>query len=180
MDASFTKLSKLLSLVLRHKPQAIGISLDEAGWVDVEELINAINASGQQIDHELLVRIVRENDKQRFAFSEDGLQIRANQGHSVEIDLGLSPAEPPALLFHGTVGNFLDSIRVKGLIAGKRQHVHLSADMQTATIVGKRRGIPVVLTVDAGRMAADGMQFFVSQNGVWLTSHVPVTYINFP
>lgn len=180
MDSSLASVSKFLSLVLRHQPQQIGISPDNAGWVAITELLEAANASGTRLDVDLLLRVVHENDKQRFAISSDGKSIRANQGHSIRVDLGLTPTVPPATLYHGTVARFLDGIRAKGLLAGGRQHVHLSADRHTAEIVGKRRGEPVVLLIDAERMARDATDFFLSQNGVWLTPHVPVEYIEFP
>jgi putative RNA 2'-phosphotransferase len=180
MDSSLVRLSKFLSLVLRHEPQVIGLSVDDAGWVVITELLEAANASGTKLDFDLLLRVVHENDKQRFAISPDGKSIRANQGHSIHVDLGLTPTEPPATLYHGTVATFLDGIRAKGLLPGSRRHVHLSADSFTAEIVGKRRGEPVILLIDAERMANDAIHFFLSQNGVWLTAHVPVGYIEFP
>lgn len=180
MDSPVISVSKFLSLVLRHQPQQIGISLDDAGWVEISELLEAANVSGTKLDVDLLLRVVHENDKQRFAISPDGKFIRANQGHSVPVDLGLTPTKPPATLYHGTVAKFLDGIRAKGLIAGNRRQVHLSADRQTAEIVGKRRGEPIILLIDAERMARDANDFFLSQNGVWLTPHVPVEYIEFP
>ena len=175
-----TKLSKLLSLVLRHQPESIGITLDSAGWVTVADLLQAANRSGLPITEAELREVVVASDKQRFAFSDDGLRIRASQGHSVDVELGYEPATPPELLFHGTVDAFLDSIRKQGLIKGNRHHVHLSIDTQTAEKVGQRRGRPVVLTIQAKRMLADGHTFFVSANGVWLTDHVPVSYLEFP
>lgn len=172
--------SKFLSFVLRHQPEAIGIQLDEQGWVDVEELLAAAGRQGRQIDRTLLERVVETNDKRRFAFSEDGLRIRASQGHSVEIDLGLAPVGPPELLYHGTATRFLDSIRAGGLTSGERRHVHLSPDAETAVAVGRRHGKPVVLTVEAGRMHAAGHLFFLSANGVWLTDQVPAEYLLIP
>ena len=180
MDSSLVRVSKFLSLVLRHQPQTIGVTLDDAGWVAISELLEAANASGTKLDFDLLLRVVHENDKQRFAISADGKSIRANQGHSIDVDLGLAPAEPPAILYHGTVAKFLGGIRAEGLIPGSRQHVHLSADPRTAEIVGRRRGEPVVLLIDAERMTRDAIHFFLSQNGVWLTGHVPTGYIEFP
>ncbi|HCS52969.1 RNA 2'-phosphotransferase [Rubinisphaera sp.] len=177
---SIVHTSKFLSLVLRHKPETIGIVLDDSGWVKISELIEASRSSGQTLDHDLLLRVVHENDKQRFAISADGESIRANQGHSVKVDLGLTPQVPPEALYHGTVAKFLTSIQENGLIPGERQYVHLSADTQTAQIVGKRRGKPVILVIDAQKMMSDGMSFFLSNNGVWLTSHVPAKYIEFP
>lgn len=172
--------SKFLSFVLRHEPEAIGIQLDEQGWVGVEELLAAASRHGRKIDRNLLDRVVETNDKRRFEFSEDGLRIRASQGHSVNVDLGLAPVEPPDLLYHGTTTRFLDSIRADGLTSGERQHVHLSPDPETAVAVGRRHGKPVVLTVQAGRMYAAGHLFFLSANGVWLTDRVPTEYLLIP
>lgn len=172
--------SKFLSLVLRHRPEAVGITLDPEGWVAVDELLAACEQHGRTIPRELLDEVVRTNDKRRFSFSPDGLQIRARQGHSIEVDLGLVPVEPPELLYHGTVERFLPSIRRYGLIRGKRHHVHLSGDSQTATRVGQRRGHPVVLVVEAGRMGRDGHLFYRSENGVWLAQSVPAQYLRFP
>ena len=171
--------SKFLSLVLRHEPQRIGIVLDSAGWTDVAALLTATAAHGTPITRDELVQIVATSDKQRFALSEDGARIRANQGHSVEVELELAPATPPTVLYHGTVDRFVDSIRAQGLIKGERHHVHLSADVETAQKVGGRRGRYAILVVRAGEMAEAGHPFFVSQNGVWLTEHVPVEFIDF-
>lgn len=180
MSANLVRTSKFLSLVLRHQPEKIGLNLDEQGWADIEELIRLANQAGQALSHELLHRVVTENDKQRFAFSANGRQIRASQGHSVEVDLDLPPREPPAILYHDTASRFLDSIRATGLNSGSRQHVHLSRDETTATKVGERHGRPVILKVRAGEMFTAGQQFFLSANGVWLTESVPVEYIEFP
>lgn len=172
--------SKLLSLVLRHEPEKIGIELDDGGWTSVEGLVDALASHGQPITRADLVEIVRTSDKQRFAISEDGARIRANQGHSVEVDLGYEPAAPPSMLFHGTVAKFVDSIRAEGLSRQARHHVHLSATRDTAVAVASRRGRPVVLEVRAKEMVADGHAFFVSANGVWLTEAVPASYLVFP
>lgn len=180
MDRSLVGTSKFLSLVLRHQPETIGLALDESGWADIEELLAAANQSGRRLNRELLFRVVNENDKRRFAISEDATKIRASQGHSIEIDLGLQPTEPPQLLYHGTVKRFLASIMQKGLEAGSRQHVHLSRNRKTATSVGKRRGSPVILTIDSAAMHSDGYEFYLSANDVWLTVEVPVPYIRFP
>jgi putative RNA 2'-phosphotransferase len=178
MNKQLVTISKFLSRVLRHKPQAIGITLDAEGWVPVDELVAAAARHGQSISRKQLDEVVATNDKKRFSFSPDGRLIRANQGHSVEVDLGLLPIEPPELLYHGTVERFLDSIREKGLIRGNRHHVHLSADRETAVRVGQRRGRPVVLEVEAGRMNNDGHRFYRSENGVWLTEVVPPEFLN--
>jgi putative RNA 2'-phosphotransferase len=181
MNAEETKrLSKFLSLVLRHEPQAIGIALDVAGWTSVAELLAARARHGKNVSRADIEFVVQTSDKKRFALSEDGLSIRASQGHSIEVDLGYSPAEPPELLFHGTVDRFLDSIRRQGLIKGNRHHVHLSAGRETALSVGSRRGKPVVLMVRSGVMQAKGHAFYLSANGVWLTEHVPREFIAFP
>jgi putative RNA 2'-phosphotransferase len=169
--------SRFLSLVLRHRPEVIGIELDGEGWVSVEELLAACANHGRAITREQLDDLVRTNDKQRFAFSADGNRIRANQGHSLPIDLGLVPIEPPKLLYHGTVPRFLESIRREGLVRGKRHYVHLSTDARTATSVGQRRGRPIVLVIESGRMFRDGHTFYRSENGVWLTDAVPPAYI---
>lgn len=174
------KTSKFLSLVLRHKPQTIDIQLDDQGWVAIDLLLRKAADHGRDIDRDLLERVVTTNDKQRFAISEDGLRIRANQGHSVEIDLDLPPVAPPETLYHGTVERFLDSIRRMGLIKGSRRHVHLSADLETAKRVGDRRGSAVILIVRAGEMHGAGREFYVSKNQVWLTDQVPTEFIEFP
>jgi putative RNA 2'-phosphotransferase len=168
-------ISRFLSLVLRHEPAKIGISLDLQGWVAVDDLLAAVPFP---LDRTTLERLVRDNDKQRFALSTDGLMIRANQGHSVTVDLSLAPETPPHLLFHGTVEKFLASILGQGLLKGSRHHVHLSATDDTARKVGARRGQPVVLSVAADQMTKDGYVFFRSANGVWLTDHVPPHYLS--
>jgi len=172
-----TKTSKLLSLILRHNTGKIGITLDPQGWVDCAELLAAFERNGTSISQETLKEVVRTSDKQRFAFNEDQTRIRANQGHSVEVDLGLRPTPPPYELFHGTVAENLESIRKNGLLKGKRHDVHLSPDIDTATRVGARRGIPVILKVRASEMALKDYDFFCSDNGVWLTDHVPPEFI---
>ncbi|HEY1817127.1 MAG TPA: RNA 2'-phosphotransferase [Kofleriaceae bacterium] len=169
--------SKLISLILRHEPTKFGVALDRAGWTTVESLLAALAAHGQAITRTELDKIVVTSDKQRFALSPDGTRIRANQGHSVDVELELAPATPPAVLYHGTVDRFVAAIRAQGLVKGERHHVHLSADVTTATQVGARRGRPVVLTIDAARMVAAGHAFFRSQNGVWLVEHVPAEYL---
>jgi putative RNA 2'-phosphotransferase len=165
--------------VLRHEPEAIGITLDAEGWVAVDELLAAAARHGQPITRQQLEEIVATNDKKRFSFSADGRLIRANQGHSVEVDLGLAPIEPPELLYHGTGAKSLASIREKGLVRGSRHHVHLSLDRDTAHRVGQRHGRPAVLVVEAGRMHRDGHRFYRSENGVWLTEAAPPEYLQF-
>lgn len=169
--------SRFLSRALRHRPERIGIVLDAAGWVAVDELCAACARHGVAIDRDELFRIVQESDKQRFALSPDGRRIRAQQGHSVDVELGYEPLPPPELLFHGTIGKLLPAISELGLLRGRRHHVHLSADRETASRVGGRRGKPVILTVQAGRMHTDGFVFLKSGNGVWLTEHVPPAYL---
>jgi putative RNA 2'-phosphotransferase len=173
------RLSKFLSLILRHEPGRVGLALDEAGWVGMAELLDAMARHGHVVTREALLHVVETSDKKRFALSEDSQRIRASQGHSVEVELGYEPATPPAVLYHGTVDRFLDSIRAKGLVKGERHHVHLSADVETATRVGARRGRAVVLTIDAAGMAQEGLLFYLSANGVWLTDHVPARFIGF-
>jgi putative RNA 2'-phosphotransferase len=177
MDRDLISTSKFLSLVLRHSPEEFGLRLDEEGWVEIDELLAAASRSGRKLARSLLERVVRENDKLRFTLSSDGRRIRANQGHSVAVDLGLQPVEPPELLYHGTVAKFLDSIRASGLVRGTRQYVHLSPDVETARKVGQRRGQPVILVVETGRMWQDGHLFYRSENGVWLTEQVPPEYL---
>ena len=168
----FTKASKFLSFVLRHKPEAINLTLDEHGWASVTELIE--KAKPQITLTSILIKqVVITNDKKRFSLSGDEQFIRANQGHSIQVDLKLSPKEPPTMLYHGTASRFLDSIKQEGLKPGQRHHVHLSSDIETATTVGK----PVILGVAAGAMHQQGFEFFLSSNGVWLTAHVPANFL---
>jgi putative RNA 2'-phosphotransferase len=180
MNQRLIEISKFLSLVLRHKPQTIGIALDTEGWVPIDELLTAAGKTKRPITREQLEEVVATNDKKRFSISADGQRIRANQGHSIEVDLNLRPVEPPELLYHGTVERFLASIREKGLVRGKRHHVHLSRDRETAQRVGQRRGRPIVLVIDAGRMHREGYTFYLSENGVWLTEAVPPQYMQLP
>ena len=169
--------SKFLSLVLRHSPQTIGLRLDSAGWAQTDELLACMARSGRRMSLAQLQAVVAGNSKQRFAFSEDGLRIRANQGHSIAVELELKPQQPPAELYHGTATRFLDAIFQQGLTRQSRHHVHLSASVETASAVGRRHGKLALLRVDAARMAADGHVFYQSDNGVWLTDAVPVTYL---
>ncbi|MBO0798509.1 MAG: RNA 2'-phosphotransferase [Blastocatellia bacterium] len=177
MQNRFVKTSKFLSLVLRHQPEKIGLKLDAAGWVQVDQLLEACRSHGFSLTKDELDAVVANNDKQRFTFSEDGLRIRANQGHSIEVELGYQPVTPPDELYHGTVERFLRSILESGLSKGKRHHVHLSANLETAQKVGARRGRPVILKVMSGQMHRDGHLFYCSQNGVWLTDKVPPQYL---
>ncbi|WP_324275316.1 RNA 2'-phosphotransferase [Blastococcus brunescens] len=172
------RVSKRLSFVLRHQPASVGIALDAAGWVGVDDLLRALAAHGLPLTREDLDAVVAGNDKRRFALDESGTRIRASQGHSVPVDLGYAPATPPAELFHGTVERFLPAILAEGLWPGRRHAVHLSADVATARTVGGRRGRAVVLRVEAARLAADGTRFSVSANGVWLVDVVPPEYLS--
>ena len=167
-------ISKHLSYILRHKPQAIGLTLDPQGWANVDDLISK---SPKGLSREKIVAVVESNDKQRFILSKDGARIRANQGHSISIDLGLEPAAPPQILYHGTAKRFLDDILAQGLKKMNRQHVHLSADPETATKVGSRHGKPVILALDTPAMLQAGHAFYMSENGVWLTNQVPPQYL---
>jgi putative RNA 2'-phosphotransferase len=179
MSNQDTSLSKFLSLILRHKPQTIGLSLDKKGWANIEDLITKANHHNVPLTIESLKRIVANNDKKRFKLSEDGTGIRASQGHSIEVDLELREAEPPSILYHGTAFKNIDSIKVKGLVKGQRHHVHLSPDPKTAISVGARYGKPFVIQVQAQRMHEEGYAFYQSQNGVWLTDSVPPLYLEF-
>ncbi len=172
--------SKFLSLVLRHQPETVGIRLDESGWIDVEELLSSMARHGKSMSRETLEMVVRTNDKQRFSFDETGTRIRANQGHSVKIDLGYEAAVPPEILFHGTPQQFVDSIAREGLKKMQRHHVHLHVNEQTSLTVGRRRGTPVLLKVRSLEMHQAGSEFFVTPNQVWLTESVPTEYIDFP
>ncbi|MFK0171225.1 RNA 2'-phosphotransferase [Streptomyces sp. NPDC090306] len=177
-DRRTVKVSKYLSKHLRHQPERIGLVLDEAGWVEIDTLLAATRAHGFPVSRAELDHVVATNDKRRFAV--EGTRIRASQGHTVEVDLGLPATAPPAYLYHGTVARNLDAIRAEGLRPMNRHDVHLSADRETAARVGARRGRPVVLSVDTGAMHRDGHEFRVSANGVWLTAAVPARYLRFP
>lgn len=172
--------SKFLSLVLRHQPEVIGLTLDANGWADIDELMTLANLKGKRLTRELIEQVVADNDKQRFIISEDGKRMRANQGHSVQIDLALAPQVPPELLYHGTATRFVESVRQQGLLHRERQHVHLSLDRATALNVGTRHGKPIILEVAAKRMHEAGFLFYISANGVWLTDHVPPAYVAIP
>jgi putative RNA 2'-phosphotransferase len=174
------KVSKRLSLHLRHAPEKIGIELTEDGWVDVTTLLAALGRHGMTVTRAELDTVVTENDKRRFAFDGSGTRIRASQGHSVAVDLKLPVTSPPAELYHGTVDKFLPAIRREGLRPMNRTHVHLSATRETAVTVGARRGKPVVLAVDSAAMAEAGHEFRISENGVWLADAVPPEYLRLP
>lgn len=174
------KISKSLSYVLRHQPDAIGIELDAAGWVEVEVLLAAMARDGRKVSRAQLDEVVATNDKQRFEFDASGNRIRARQGHSVQVDLGYPPSEPPELLYHGTADRNVESVRATGLSRAKRHAVHLSTDPTTAVAVGTRHGKPVVLTIRAGDMHRAGHVFARTGNDVWLTDAVPPQHIGFP
>lgn len=169
--------SRLLSLVLRHKPETINLRLDEAGWADVDHLLQQLEAHGHSTDMESLKEMVKTNNKQRFAFNEDMTKIRANQGHSIKVDHGYAPVTPPEVLYHGTAEKSVQSILTSGLEKRSRHHVHLSEVLETAISVGKRHGSPVILEVKARLMYEKGYEFFCSENQVWLTEMVPVEFL---
>ncbi|GAA3104306.1 RNA 2'-phosphotransferase [Streptosporangium carneum] len=177
-ERRMVRISKYLAKHLRHQPERIGITLDANGWVEVDTLLTAAAAHGFPVSRAELERVVADNDKRRYVI--DGDRIRASQGHSVAVDLDLPAAEPPAFLYHGTVARNMTAIRAEGLQPMNRHHVHLSPDRETATRVGARRGVPVVLVVDAAAMRAAGHEFRLSANGVWLADHVPPSFLRFP
>lgn len=174
--SNLTRISKYISLILRHKPEVIGIKLDIHGWADVNALLVGISRK-YPINRDILEKIVRSDEKQRYTFSEDGTKIRANQGHSIQVDVELALTEPPETLYHGTAQRFAASIEGQGLLPKSRLYVHLSPDKETAEKVGCRHGEPVIYLVDAGQMHWDGYLFYLSANGVWLTKVVPATYL---
>lgn len=175
MDKRYVRTSKFLSLVLRHKPQAIELVLDNEGWVAVDDLIRACHNAGREISLDELHYVVEYNDKKRFVIRNG--RIRANQGHSIDISLGLEESIPPKRLYHGTSERAIERIREYGLMKMNRQHVHLSLDAKTAKIVGKRHGRPIVLRIAALAMHCDGHKFYLAENQVWLTDYVPWRYI---
>lgn len=168
--------SKYISLILRHKPEVIGISLDEHGWANVKDLIDGVNKT-HKLDMAALEKIVNTDEKQRYSFNEDKTMIRANQGHSVNVDVELEEVEPPEFLWHGTGEKYVKSIRETGLVPKSRLYVHLSDSYGTAILVGARHGKPMVFCIKSGQMYADGYKFYRSKNGVWLTKFVPVEYL---
>lgn len=178
MDAIKLKISRYLSYILRHKPEVIGITLDAHGWVYVDELIIGMSKSPYPISKEYLKEIVATDDKQRYSFDESGTKIRANQGHSINVDLELEAVEPPEYLWHGTGMKYLDSIRSVGIIPKSRMYVHISASKNVARSVGERHGEAVILRVRSGEMYRNGYDFYLSSNGVWLTKNVPAEYID--
>ena len=176
-EAQKKSISKKLSLVLRHRPEAIRIELDENGWIETEVLLRQFSKHFQPLKLEQLEEVVATNNKKRFAFNEDGSRIRASQGHSVKVELGYEPVQPPEYLYHGTATKNLQSILKGGIVKGKRHHVHLSVDKETATNVGTRHGQPVILTIRSGEMHRQGSEFFCSENGVWLTESISPEFI---
>ncbi len=178
-DQQIKKISKFLSLVLRHKPETIGITLDENGWVDTNELLEKLSNKNRNITFLQLEEVVEKNNKKRFAFNETRTKIRASQGHSLSINLNYKPVEPPEILYHGTATRFIESIKEQGLLKRNRDHVHLSHELDTAITVGKRHGKIKVLHVKAKEMFDEGYKFYFSDNGVWLTDHVPTNFIDF-
>ena len=176
LSPDLIKISKYISLILRHKPEVIGIKLDAHGWADVDALLAGIG-NKYAIDRDILDEIVRKDSKQRYSFNEDKTRIRANQGHSVQVDVELSEAAPPEVLYPGTAQKFASSIEKQGLLPKNRLYVHLSADAKTAEKVGRRHGEPVIYLVSAGQMRCDGYTFYLSANGVWLTKTVPAQYL---
>ena len=170
--------SRFIPLILRHKPRVIGITLDEHGWADVKELVDGVNRSeGHYLDQEILEEIVRTDEKQRYSFNEDHTLIRANQGHSIPVDVELEKRIPPDILWHGTGEKYVTSIKEHGLLPKTRLYVHLSSDIETAKKVGSRHGKPVVFCVDCRQMEQDGYEFYLSANRVWLTKEVPAAYL---
>lgn len=179
MSRQHTETSKFLSYVLRHEPQSIGLTLDREGWADIAALIAGAQQSGRELDEALIRAVVESNDKKRFAISDDGLRIRAVQGHSTEsVAITYAEGVPPEFLYHGTATRFIESIMREGLKPGERQYVHLSEDVQTATAVGQRYGKPVVLKIEALRMHQQGFKFFQAENGVWLAESVPPHFVS--
>lgn len=170
------RLSKFISMILRHKPEVIGITLDEHGWANVDELVEGINKN-EAFSKATLEKIVKTDKKQRYSFSQDKTLIRANQGHSIPVDVELEKKEPPKVLYHGTGVKSVKAIQEQGLLPMERLYVHLSTDVETATNVGKRHGTPVIFQVNAEQMQKDGYDFFQSVNGVWLIKEVPVKYL---
>jgi putative RNA 2'-phosphotransferase len=178
-DKEMTRASKFLSLILRHEPDRVGLKLGDAGWVDVKELLQAVNRHGVSLTLDQLAHVVATSDKKRFAFSEDGRRIRANQGHSIAVDLRYQPQVPPEFLYHGTAIRFLPGIRRHGLQRMQRHDVHLSAETKVTVQVGSRHGKPALLIIRSGDMHRAGHVFTCSANGVWLVKHVPPEFIDF-
>jgi putative RNA 2'-phosphotransferase len=180
MDRNLVRLSKFVSLVLRHQPEIAGLTLGQGGWVEIEDLVAGAGKAGVNLDPEALNDIVEREERKRFTISDDGRRIRANYGHSLPVDLGLEPTEPPERLFHGTARHLVDAIAADGIARKGRHYVHLSGDEVTALEVGRRHGEPVVLRIRARAMHEDGFEFRLSESGIWLTRSVPPHYIEFP
>lgn len=170
-------ISRYISLILRHKPEVIGITIDKHGWAKVEELIQGIEKNNPEFNMEALEEIVRTDNKQRYSFNDDKTLIRANQGHSIPVDVELEEKEPPKILYHGTGEKYIESIGQNGLIPKSRLYVHLSKDVETAKAVGKRHGKEVVYSINSGQMYKDGYKFYLSKNEIWLTKKVPKKYL---
>ena len=179
MEKPINQISKFLSYILRHQPEAIGLILDVNGWVDIDELLAKAEQHGEIIDKHLLYEVVSQNDKKRFTISDDGMRIRAEQGHTTkQVDIDYIEKQPPEILYHGTANRFLDSILQQGLISGNRHYVHLSSDINVATQVGQRYGKVVILEIKAEEMYKQGFQFYLTKNNVWLTKQVPSNFLN--
>lgn len=172
-----TMISKFLSLVLRHSPEKLGITLDKHGYADIETLIREMNKRGLSVDKKTIDEIVYSDNKERYGYNDTKTKIRANQGHSIKVDLNLTPKTPPRILYHGTAKRFMGDILKKGISKMDRQYVHLSQTKETAIEVGKRHGTPVVISVDTKEMIKDGYVFYLSENNVWLTDFVPAKYL---
>lgn len=179
MKDELQKTSRFLSLILRHKPEVVGITLDGKGWADVSELITGVNRDGKYfLDMETLEKIVRDDEKKRYSFSADRKKIRANQGHSIKVDVELKKSPPPEFLWHGTAEKYVDSINKEGLRPKSRLYVHLSADVETAEKVGSRHGKPVIYRISSGEMYRQGYDFYLSENGVWLADFIPTGFMS--
>lgn len=176
-QSELINLSKFLAYILRHNPSAANISLDENGWAEVDKLIAGINTAGRKIDIHMLEQIVREDKKNRYSFNKDKSKIRANQGHSVDVEVDMTECAPPDILYHGTAKRFLESIKEQGILRCSRRFVHLSGDIKTAFAAGSRHGKPIVLVIDAKQMVADGYRFYLSSNGVWQSADIPWKYV---
>lgn len=178
MDKYELRLSCFLSRILRHEPEIVGITIDKYGWADVKKLLQGMREKGRTIDEELLEKIVREDNKQRYSFNENHTKIRANQGHSIPVEVEMTQATPPDVLYHGTATRFLSNIMTQGILPMSRLFVHLSGDVETAMAVGARHGNPVVLTIDTVKMREDGYLFYLSENHVWNIGKVPPQYFS--
>lgn len=172
------RISKRLSLILRHNPQSVGLTLDPSGWAEVSELLDALSNHSTPLNKEILQEIVAENPKKRFEFDDSGLKIRARQGHSVKVDLGYMATNPPDLLYHGTPAKFLDSIMKEGLKKQQRHHVHMSENIPLMLEVARRRGEPRLIEINAKRMAEDGHKFYLTENDVWLSENIPSQFLS--